>query len=131
MLPTLIAVVDADPAICDMIADVLTYSGYPVVCYTDEDSFFDELDQVRPTLLILNIQLERRTSGWEVLQKLRSCPATNGIAVILSTTFTHFCQPHRAQIQTLGARVLDKPFELDALLDTVTQALRGERVVGA
>jgi DNA-binding response OmpR family regulator len=125
MLPTLIAVIDDDAAICDMITDVLTDSGYPVVCYADHGSFFDELDQVRPTLLILDIRLEHRTNGWEILQKLRSQPTTYDMPIILSTADARFIQQHKAQIHALGAMVLEKPFGIDMFLGTVAQALRG------
>ena len=130
MLPTLIAVVDDDATICDLIAEALTDSGYPVVCYANGRTLFDELDQVRPTLLILDLRLEQRPSGWEILQELRSRPTTYDLAVILSTADVQFVQEHSDDVYALGATILHKPFELDTFLGTVARALRGEHRLG-
>jgi DNA-binding response OmpR family regulator len=127
MMTQLIAVVDDDIAVRDIIAEVLADSYYPVVCYADGESFFDEMDRVRPTLLILDIELEHRISGWEILQELRGHPTANDMPIILSTTDPRFVQKHSDQIDTLTVTVLDKPFEIDALLDTVAQALFCDR----
>lgn len=122
MLPT-IAIVDDDLAICELLEDLLTGEGYQVVSYRDRVSLINGLACHVPDLLILDLHLEHETSGWEILTEIRSRPTTSAIRVIASTTDVQFVDQHLLELQALNATVIEKPFEIETMIEMVTQML--------
>jgi CheY-like chemotaxis protein len=63
---------------------------------------------------------------WEILTELRSRPITSTMPIIVSTTDPFLTQEHLDGFQALHAIVIDKPFEIETVIETVTQVLEGQ-----
>jgi CheY-like chemotaxis protein len=112
-----ILAVDDDPAILDLIAELLGYEGYPVIT-TGEGSVAVAMARANPPALILLDLMMPQMSGWQVVAALRITPQTRVIPVVLLSARRDL--PAAAQELEINS-FLEKPFELDALLNIVKQ----------
>jgi DNA-binding response OmpR family regulator len=115
-----ILVVDDDPYICQLSAEVLIRHGYEVDAAADGAAAWEALNAGNYDLLITDNNMPRLT-GVELVKKLRA--ARMALPVILATGKL----PTEALAQTPSlqlAAMLPKPFAVDELLDTVKKVLR-------
>lgn len=120
----LIAVVDDDTALLDLICDLLADEGYEVVCCQFAHEAQDMLRKHEPDLLILDIRLEEAEAGWTFLELLRLVPATQNIPVLICSADSLFLNSHEEQIRSYSADILPKPFDLDELIQKIKGLLR-------
>jgi len=115
MNPKPILVVDDEPAILDMIAELLGYEGYRVVT-TSEGSVALTRAKVEPPALILLDLMMPGMSGWQVIAALKASLQTRAIPVVLLSARRDL----PATANELGiVTFLAKPFDIDKLLDIV------------
>jgi DNA-binding response OmpR family regulator len=115
-----ILVVDDDPYICHLSAEVLIRHGYEVDAAADGAAAWQALNADRYDLLITDHNMPRLT-GVELVRKLRS--ARMALPVIMSTG--RLPTKELAQNPSLQlAAMLPKPFSVEELLGTVTKVLR-------
>lgn len=108
-----ILVVDDQPEIAELVAEVLGEEGYTVRAAHDGASALAAIRQRQPDLLILDVAMPI-LSGDQVLRRLRS-EGPHDLPVILMTADR---APER--FQALGAaEILRKPFDLAAMLTAV------------
>jgi DNA-binding response OmpR family regulator len=79
-----IAVVDDDDELRELLSFVLGKAGFKVQSYSTPGRFFDGIVKVRPDLCLLDVQLPGM-DGREMVRVLRSNPETRGLPVILMT----------------------------------------------
>ena len=115
-----ILVVDDDPYICRLSAEVLIRHGYEVDAAADGAAAWQALNADRYDLLITDNNMPRLT-GVELVEKLRS--ARMALPVIMATG--------RLPVEALAknpslqlAALLPKPFSTAELLETVRDVLR-------
>lgn len=119
-----IMVVNDTPEILDMFLDLLhNEAGYEVVLYSYAIMDMREVEDIAPDLIILDYVFGRENLGWQMLQKLRMDRKTENIPVIVCTAATKEVQEIEGYLQSQGIRVVPKPFDIDALLETVKLAL--------
>jgi CheY-like chemotaxis protein len=113
----LILVVDDDPAILDMLAELLSYEGYQVVTSSEGSVAVARASSEPPALILLDLMMPEM-SGWQVIDALRASPRTGAIPVVLMSA-------RRDLPATAGelrvAAFLEKPFDLDELLGIVAR----------
>jgi CheY-like chemotaxis protein len=108
-----ILVVDDDRSILMTVHEILDMEGYPVVAVSDGAEALRRAEEVRPSLVLLDMRMPGM-NGWEVAQHLRE----RGIAVpILVMTAAQDARLWAEQIGAAG--FLSKPFDLDDLLAAV------------
>jgi CheY-like chemotaxis protein len=113
-----VLVVDDDIGILEMLEDVLGAEGYRVATAVNGRAALDVIGELvaraRPPCVVLLDLMMPVMDGAEVLQHLRSDPATRGLEVIVISAWD-------AAIHDLPHEVkrLRKPLELDELLDEV------------
>ena len=111
-----VLVVEDDPAVRGLVAEILDDAGYTVFQADIGQRGLHLAEQCAPSVVVLNHSLPDM-SGLDVLQRLRRRPSTQHIPVLLVST--------RVQQLTgagMGAdRVLPMPFEIDALLTHVEE----------
>ncbi len=108
-----ILVVDDDRSILMTVHEILDMEGYPVVAVSDGAEALRRAEEVRPSLVLLDMRMPGM-NGWEVAQHLRE----RGIAVpILVMTAAQDARLWAEQIGAAG--FLAKPFDLDDLLAAV------------
>lgn len=108
-------VVDDDRAILDMVSELLDYEGYPVIAVSESRDALKCANDRQPALILLDMMMPEM-SGWQVLAALRSNPTTLNIPVVLLSARHDLS----ALAETLKVECfLEKPFEIDELLDVV------------
>jgi DNA-binding response OmpR family regulator len=108
-----ILVVDGEPAIADLLVELLTDAGYAALTASDGPSAFWLIINYAPALLLLDMQLPDMP-GSELIAQLRGAGVAAMPIVLMST------MPGDAERHELGAcRYLAKPFDIDEVLTCV------------
>ena len=119
-MPHRILVVDEDPYICHLTAEVLIRNGYDVNAAEDGATAWKELNTDPYHLLITDHNIPKVT-GVQLIKKLRaarmSLPVIMAAAALPKKTFTR--QPGLQASATLL-----KPYSMEELLKTVKEILR-------
>jgi DNA-binding response OmpR family regulator len=118
--PYRILVVDDDPYLCHLSAEVLIRHGYQVNAAGDGAAAWEELNANRYDLLITDNNMPRLT-GVELIRKLRS--ACMALPVIMATTGRLPAEVLGQNPPLLLAAMLPKPFHIVELLETVKKVL--------
>lgn len=116
MAAALVAVVDDDAAILDLMQDILQEQGYRVLRYQSAAEGVEMLARERPDLLILDLRMEDSYSGLAVLRTMRENPETAGIPCILCSADITFLREQREDLHVLDCEPLEKPFEVEDLV---------------
>jgi len=104
-------VVDDDPEIRSLVKEFLTLRGYRVRVAQDGKEALDMVEQERPHLIILDLNMPRM-NGVEVLRALRARDFKGGVVTLSASQDDHVLQ----QTLDLGAvDVMGKPVELERL----------------
>ena len=126
---TRVLVVDDDPDLVTLMAHQLTRAGYQVFTAVDGEEALEVAAAVLPEVAVLDMMMPKLT-GAEVLGRLRACPATSGIRVILvSASFDRY---RESELPPGADGYIGKPFsprEVPARVRQVlTKAPAAERV---
>src|SRR3954454_11543511 len=117
MNPKAILVVDDEPAILDMIAELLGYEGYQVVTTSQGSVALARAKADPPALILLDLMMPG-ISGWQVIAALKASPQTRAIPVVVLSARRDL----PATAKELGiVTFLAKPFDIDELIDIVQQ----------
>jgi CheY-like chemotaxis protein len=122
-----VAVINDDTAFLNLMRDLLeTEGGYEaVICREWDDAHAFVKDQ-RPALVILDIRISGEEHGWTVLNLLTLDPETRRIPVIVCSAAIQSLHQHQDLLGKYGICALPKPFDIDALLETVARMLTAE-----
>ncbi|HUX67504.1 MAG TPA: response regulator [Terriglobales bacterium] len=117
-----ILVAEDDAASRELLTEILRASGYRVVEAADGAAAVNELEQCRPDLVLVDIQMPK-LSGYQVLSHLRthsSHPATPVVAIT-----AHAMRGDREQALEAGFDgYFAKPIEVAELRQRVAELLR-------
>ncbi len=119
----LIAVVDDDAVLRDLLHELLTDEGYATLLLAETAGLVEAFRQTPPALVILDIRLEDRSAGWRVLEALRQDAVTGQVPIIVCSADRRCLEDRAAYLTALGCVVLAKPFDLDDLLHQVRACL--------
>jgi len=115
-----ICIVDDESSICSTIAGILTDEGYTALVFPDAESFWQKLDTVEPSLVLLDVWLPGM-DGMQLLKRLQE--RFPGLPVIMMSGHAGI----EAAVTTIKAGAydfLEKPLHLEVLLDKVASALK-------
>ena len=116
-----VLVVGDDPYIRELVQMVLEVGfGVHAALAAADRSALQQAEELRPSLLVLDVA-PREPEGLEIIGELKSNPATRGIPVLA------LIYERESRTRALGAgcdNCLEKPFEVDALVDVVRRYLR-------
>lgn len=118
-----IAVVNNDTDFLNLMDELLTLEGYRTIVCREGERAYALMKEIRPDLIVLDIRLEHAESGWTILELLRLDPATTAIPVIVCSADTPFLREKAPALHELRCDILEKPFDLDMLLEKVAYAL--------
>lgn len=113
-----VLVVEDEPAVATLEADILGAAGLAVTVAPDGEAALAALAVARPDLVVLDLQLPR-VSGFRLLELLKGDPATAAVPVLVVTALD-FAEA-RAVAHAGAEGFLPKPFAPPAL---VAQAVR-------
>lgn len=122
--PTILVVED-DPAIREILVRLLTRRGYSVASAGDGEAALAAVDDTRPDLILLDVQLPG-VDGFEVCRRIKQRPATRLTPVVLVTGLND--RPHKMRGIEAGADdFLSKPFDEEELTARVASLVRLKR----
>lgn len=122
-----VLVIEDDLAFRDLLRLHLRQAGHTVQVAADPEEGLRNLIDAPPDLILLDLDLPY-LHGFEVLEALRSDPASQKIPVIIVTG--HAEEDVHERCRTIGMDgYLTKPFKAEQLIQGITKALaaRGEK----
>jgi CheY-like chemotaxis protein len=111
-----LTVVNDNPEFLALMADFLTEEGYDVVTLPKHQGAFEQIKSSLPDVVICDLMFGTLAAGWAVIDMLHLDPETRSIPVILCTVATKEVQEAAASLTAKGIVWLEKPFELERLL---------------
>ena len=115
-----ICIVDDQPYICSTISSILKDEGYQAILFPDAESFWQSLDTLEPSLVILDIWLPG-LDGLQLLKRLQDrFPA---LPIIMMSGHAGI-ETAVAAIKAGAYDFMEKPLHLDVLLDKVKSAIK-------
>ena len=114
-----VLVVEDDPWIRSLMADLLAGEGYTVVQAPDGKAGLDLAEQNDPDVILLDLAMPEK-SGLDVLHELKSSKPTRDIPVIVVSAYAMLMMGSDAR---RADGVIQKPFDLADLLAQVQQAV--------
>lgn len=118
-----ILVVDDEPGIVKLVTSLLAGKGYEVYSAGDGESALQQIAQVKPDLVLLDVMLPGM-DGSAVAEELERRPWTSALPVVFLTALVGDDETQRAEHRIGGRLFLPKPFTLPDLLSVIETALR-------
>lgn len=118
-----ILAVDNDEAVLGLFRDLLTDEGYRVTTQVYLERDLSKIVELAPDLIILDYMWPEEDSGWSLLQMLSMNPDTEGIPIILCTGAVREVMALQDHLDSMGIRVVLKPFNIDQLVDVIAEVL--------
>lgn len=114
----IVLVVDDEPAIREMLHDVLLAEGHHVEVASDGHEGLERLrEEPRPCIVLMDM-LMPRLNGWQMAAEMQGDPALTDIPLVVIAANPRFA----ADAERIGAdRWLGKPIDLDRLFGTVEE----------
>lgn len=113
-----VLIVDDDAAIVDALSLMLEMEGFRVSSY-DGTRLRDEVLTIKPSLILLDVWLSGQ-DGRELCHMLKSDPKTKHIPVVLISASRHLEESAK---KVLANGYLEKPFEMERVVDTINRLL--------
>jgi len=116
-----ILVVEDDEDTQALFTDALSmFTHFHVQVVGDETEALDCSRHIGPSLLILDFRLPKM-NGIQLYDQLHAIPGLENIPTIIVSTIAS--EQVRRDIESRKLTLIEKPFDLDVFLDTITQAL--------
>jgi DNA-binding NarL/FixJ family response regulator len=116
--------IDDDAILAELVQTLLAEEGFDVAVCRNWREAHDFIIHQQPDLVLLDLRFGDAEYGWRVLDHLTVDPATRRIPVILWSGAHESLQAHRpALLPQHGVFVLSKPFDIEALISAVNEAL--------
>ncbi len=118
-----ILVINDTQELLEMFRLLLEQEGYEVILSGMPILKVGEVEAIQPDLIILDIVFGDRKTGWQMLQMLKMQRSTARIPIVVCTAALHEVQEQEGYLISQNVRVIYKPFDIDALLTLIEQAL--------
>jgi len=113
-----ILVVDDNRDNTEIIQRYLAVRGYPITVAYDGDEALALFEQVRPSLVLLDVMMPGR-DGWEVCRLMKQHPVLGRRVRVIMVTALDEWDDKRQALQTGADDYVTKPFDLPKLAATV------------
>ncbi len=123
-----IAIVEDDVALSHLLGEVLEWEGHRVLACLRADGALDAICLSQVDLILLDLRLEERDSGWRLLHILRGDPRTANTPVVVCSGDAQTLQDNASWLQAERIPAVLKPFDLDNLLTVIAGGLRARQV---
>ncbi len=115
-----ICIVDDESSICSTVAGILKDEGYQTISFPDAESFWQRLDTLEPSLVLLDVWLP----GIDGMQLLKRLNDRFPLLPIIMMSGHAGIEAAVAAIKAGAYDFLEKPLHLEVLLDKVASALK-------
>ena len=123
MAQPVIAVIDDDQTMLDMIGTVLAEEGYTVLRWSEGKTAYDWIREHRPDLVIVDLRMEHPQAGWIIIHMLRVDAAMANLPIIVCSGDRDYIRINQEMLRERRCEVLLKPFDVDTLLNKVAGLL--------
>jgi len=121
-----IVVMDDDLALQMVLEIALRESGYDVVLANNGADGLKLLETIKPALIISDIMMPQM-DGVETFGRLRERLQDEGIPILILTALNR--KPWFSDLEDEGAVILQKPFEVDELINLISTILDDEEFI--
>jgi len=121
-----IAYVDDDLELTRLVSGALEDEGWEVIVENDGEAGLEMILVEQPDLIILDVMMPGLT-GWEICKYVRSKPDWNGTPILMLTGIGERMNAMTAPLYGADA-YLDKPFDIDEVVETVRQLVAQSQV---
>lgn len=125
-MSALIAVIDNDEAVRDIIAPLAHHEGWVVSGYTYAEATLGAIQQLKPELIVLDFGQQEAGEDWQFLQLLKMEESTASIPVIVSAARLLLPLEIEGYLASRDINVLSKPFDGEAFISIARQVLLGQ-----
>jgi DNA-binding NtrC family response regulator len=122
-----VAVIDDDPTMRDVMHEILLDGGYDIVLWDGVEDPFTLIQRVQPDVMILDIRLGPSLTIWSVLERLSVLPLARRPQTIVCSADTQFLREHGDPLREQSCEIVEKPFDIDDLLNAVASCLAVSR----
>jgi DNA-binding response OmpR family regulator len=116
--PHRVLLIEDDPALREMLCAALADEGYRVLACDHPVAPLD-MQQLRPSLVVLDLMLGGEPEGYGWLEADRSWPWTARLPVLVCSGYLAPEAPAAQRVQALADVTVPKPFSLDQFLAAV------------
>ena len=125
-----VTVVNDSPEVMELLTELLRERApYDVAQLGSDDITVRDIAESAPDLVILDLRLGSRSSGWDLLKEMRASDddlAT--VPVVLCTGDVQSLREHGDELDSIAdTHVLEKPFDL-ATFETLVERIMSEQV---
>ena len=118
-----ILVVNHAPEILGLMRELLEEEAFSVTTMPREGQGIETIAETNPDLIVLDYMWPGSDNEWTLLNLLTIDRRTRHIPVILCTAAVRQVRDMQEHLDSIGVRVVFKPFDIDDLLDAIRQAL--------
>jgi CheY-like chemotaxis protein len=118
-----IFVTDDEPLFVELIKELLVDAGYRNAVWDVGDNAFQRIRDEQPALVLLDISMKNPGRAWALLDVLRLHPKTRHIPAILCATDVRLLDAKADLLREMNCQSLEKPFDIETLLDRVAAAI--------
>ena len=97
--------------------------GYEVVLSGFPIQQVDDIEQIKPDLIILDLIFGSEKTGMQMLQMLKMRRSTSTIPVIICTAALELVREQEGYLNSQGVHLIYKPFDIDHLMTNVKRLL--------
>ncbi len=120
-----ILVIDDEPAIVDILRAILEEEGYNVITAANGRQGLDLMADVRPDVVICDIMMPVM-DGRALCRAIEKDPLLQGVPIVLMSAVQDLIR----KTDCTYAAYIQKPFDLDTVVNTVALVLQGEADIG-
>jgi DNA-binding response OmpR family regulator len=121
-----IVVMDDDLALQMVLEIALREAGYDVVLANNGADGLKLLETIKPALIISDIMMPQM-DGVETFGRLRERLQDEGIPILILTALNR--KPWFSELEDEGAVIMQKPFEVDELINLISTILDDEEYI--
>jgi CheY-like chemotaxis protein len=119
----LVGVIDREETLLTLLRDLFEDRGWDILPLPENATAFEGVKHRQPDVILLDIWLGDKTTGWQLLEHLKTDPKTCAIPVVVWSGASDHLRDRQAWLAERGIPVLAKPFEIDGLYEILELAV--------
>ena len=105
--------------------------GYEVILSGFPMQEIEDVEQIKPDLIILDLVFGSEKTGMQMLQMLKMKRSTQSIPVIICTAALDLVREQEGYLNSQGVHLIYKPFDIDHLMTSVKRLLESHEQVSS
>lgn len=129
-----ILVINDSPEFLQLMREILAVEGgYEVATFDQSEGVVHQVSCDRPDLVILDVVFHMPPDGLTVAAELAEAEHTRDLPVLFCTALGErdIAEEAHREIHSRNQRILFKPFEIDTLLDIVSEMLKSSATMSS